>query len=347
MNKKYEFSYKNYQFYIQNRDIYEELYTLRDLNIFYSLINLDNRFKNTIVEYEKRIKTIVNEVTLDCSLGSGLCGLGYMYHFMSITNSKYKNEKSKIDTLLKKLVVTFIDSNIPIIDSTGNFNILYDYFKGMSGIFAYVIQTSNDLNVQRMIIDYLIYEISQIDYNEIHANLGIAHGLSCLLNILRLDNNYCYSKNDINIIKKLMLIIEYNLRNNLKKSKRISLSWGNGDFGIVFSILSISKKMNIEISTDLYELIKFIINKGDRIIYEKLNPCNGVFGYKRMLQIITFDDKEIWLHDNQDIAIIGDVIVHSNLKGRDISIIDGLLSKILINNICKMHLNEYYKLFML
>lgn len=54
MNKKYEFSYKNYQFYIQNSDIYEELYTLRDLNIFYSLINLDNRFKNTIVEYEKR-----------------------------------------------------------------------------------------------------------------------------------------------------------------------------------------------------------------------------------------------------------------------------------------------------
>lgn len=347
MSKKYEFSYKNYQFSIHNRDIYEELYTLRDLNIFYSLIDLDDRFKNIIAEYDKRIKTIVNDVTLDYSLGSGLCGLGYMYHFMSITNSEYEKEKNKIDTLLKKLVATFLESKIPIIDSTGKFSVLYDYFKGMSGIFAYVIQTIDDLNIQRMIIDYLIYEISRIDYNKFNANLGIAHGLSGLLNILRIDNSYCYSKNDIKIIKNLMLVIEQNLKNNIKISKRVSLSWGNGDFGIVFSILSIYKKLNIRVSTDLYELIKFIVSNGDKIIYEKMNPCNGVFGYNRMLQIITCSDKEIWLQDNQDIAVEEDVIVCNNPNGRDISIIDGLLSKILINNICKMNLDEYYKLFML
>lgn len=347
MSRVYEFSYKNFEFSIYNEDIYEELYTLRDLNIFYSLLDLDDKFINEIVGYEKRIRTIINEIELDYSLGSGLCGFGYMYHFMSITNSSYKKEKDRIDILLKKLVIKFINRKIPIVDSTGNFSVVYDYFKGMSGIFAYVIQTIDDLNIQGLIVHHLIYEISHIDCNKIFSNLGIAHGLSSLLNILRLDNNYCYTKNEIKVIEKLISNIENNLRTKIMRSNRISLSWGNGDFGIVFSIFSISKKLGIDISNNFYELVKFIINKGDRFIYEKLNPCNGIYGFNRMLKIMTSDNKESWLNKYQEEIATENFIICNNLKGRNVSIIDGYLSKILVENICEINLDEYYKLFML
>lgn len=346
MNREYIFKYKDYNIMIYNKDIYEEFYMLRDINIFYSLVNENQKNKRKILEQnDQMIKHIKNHITIDCSFGYGICGLGYMYYFMQTIDKKYELDKKEIDIKLIQLVNEFIKLKIPIIDLKGNFNILYDYYRGISGIYAYVLQISQNQNIKDSIVSDLIIKISEIDFKKLNiVNQSIAHGISVILNLLRLNENYKYTEDDIRIVNKLMIYIQNNLEGKIKYTDKSSLSWGNGDFGTAFSIILLSMKLNIKLPNNFFDLLRLLIFKGNQEIFSKYNPCNGFYGYNRMIELISS------LYNNsiaREQFFMKKNMIKNDYTSKEFSIIDGILSSILINNTMHDELNEYYKLFML
>lgn len=350
MKNKYKFKYHNCNIQIINNNLYDTLYLLRDINMFWSLHKIvEKNVSEQIIKNEKSINHLLNYIQVDLSLEYGLCGFGYMYFYMSNYSKCFYMNKTYIDRILIENIDKVLNNKIPIMIND-KFNTAYDYYTGLLGIFGYLIQCTDHMNIKIKIFKYIIDRFNELDLSNNHNfNLSNGHGFSSFFSILKLSKGlYTFSKNELSTIKKIILHIEIILEHRFKVKDKISLSWGSGDFGILYSLFTLLHSLDLTISKNLITYYLLVLNKGDKIIFSKLNTCNGAYGFIRMYEqlktisaIPDFDIPTKIFSSKKNNTIL------KEYTSREFSIIDGILSRMLYENVNQLKSDDYFKLFLL
>lgn len=192
-------------------------------------------------------------------------------------------------------------------------------------------------------------------FNFNNVNISIAHGLSSILLILseyKIKNNRT-SDEDIQIIKKLYIYILNELNHKCHKKNVLSVAWGNGELGMLYALLKVSKSYGFEVSLKNYEyILQQILNKTHLESLDKLNICYGGIGTKLILDKIKDIDVHYSYYINSFLNILKSYVPRVlyrdlNLNVRNFSIVDSQLAIEILKNKDDKYDKRYLMYFML
>ncbi|MFR0917054.1 MAG: lanthionine synthetase LanC family protein [Faecalibacillus intestinalis] len=347
MKKKIKVGQVEYTIIYQEK--IELIIMLRDTIIANSLLEND---ATIIHNYINELLELLKQYKLDLTYGYGYTSLLFMFEFLNDNSCKmvYK----EMNKYIKKQILEIFNIPMPLIDN-GKFNILFDYFKGLSGIFSYYIFFTSEKELNEKIYHYLIKCIKLTKFNFNNVNISIAHGLSSILLILseyKIKNNRT-SDEDIQIIKKLYIYILNELNHKCHKKNVLSVAWGNGELGMLYALLKVSKSYGFEVSLKNYEyILQQILNKTHLESLDKLNICYGGIGTKLILDKIKDIDVHYSYYINSFLNILKSYVPRVlyrdlNLNVRNFSIVDSQLAIEILKNKDDKYDKKYLMYFML
>lgn len=335
---------------VMYKNNFEEIIILRDTIILEYLLqrrNSDYKISKYLSELIEQLKTY----KLDISYGYGYTSILYMCNLVNIDgiNDFYKN----ISLFIKKSLFEILSYPMPI-TINNKFNILFDYFKGLSGIFSYYIYISNDNNLKKKIFNYLLKCIQITNCFCKEVNISVAHGMSGILLILAeyMDQNGV-KKEYVEIIEPLYKSIYYELKTKCYKKEMLSVAWGNGELGMFYALCRFYSVCNKNVQLPEYrQMLNNILNKTHLNSISKLNVCYGGIGTFLILEKINTIDSSYSYYIDKFVKKIKtkDLIKKRDETGiisvKEYSIINGILAEYLFEH--KENIDaKYLKYFML
>lgn len=331
---------------------FENLIILRDTVILECLLNNEDS-KNRIQNYFLELSRYLLNNKLDLSYGYGYSSLMFMCEF--INDNYIKDIYTKMNMFVKNQLLKIMYKPMPLIIDC-KFNSLFDYFRGLSGIFSYYIYFTNDCVLKKEISNYLIKCIKITSFTSKHTNITIAHGLSSIVLLLAelTEKNYISNKDKIDI-NKLYNFIFHILKENCQTKKTLSVAWGNGELGVFYALCKFYSVSKLKISVYEYQqILSEILRKTHLNSINKANICYGGMGTKIMLEKIeemetAFSNciQAFYKKIEFPKMNIGSSCMVIEVNVKDYSIINACLAEHLF--MCRKHKidNKYYKYFML
>ena len=332
------------------RNNFEKIIILRDTIILECLLQR----KNSDYKISKYLSELIKQLEickLDISYGYGYTSILYMCNLVDIDsiNDCYEN----INLFIKKNIFKILNCPMPVVINN-KFNILFDYFKGLSGIFSYYIYISNDNNLKKRIFNYLLKCIQMTNHFGKEVNISVAHGMSGILLILTEYMNQNGVENEyVEIIEPMYKSIYYELEKKCYRKEMLSVAWGNGELGMFYALCRFYSVCNKNVQLPEYhQMLNNILNKTHLNSINKLNVCYGGVGTFLILEKINTIDNSYSYYIDKFVKRIRtkDLIKKRDEIGiisvKEYSIINGILAEYLFEH--KENIDtKYLKYFML